>query len=341
MADATPSRLGQINGAGDALALFLKVFSGEVLTTFTREAVYRPLHLTRTIASGKSAQFPTTGIITGYTHNPGDEILGNRINADERVINIEGLLIAPAFVPNIDEAMNHYDYRGIYSDAIALALSKSYDQDVGRTFSNAARQTTPNVKGVFLNDTLASTETNALFGTDGPTLFNGIYDGMVTLDQRDIPMSDRNIIVDPLRYSLLVKSEKPIDRRFNPDGSLGGYASGTVEMIRGGRITRTNNYPGLNDFTGWTTVGGVPTYVGTGGGVNPYQPASRQHDYSTSRAQIAHRSVAGTVALQDVTMEGEYDMRRQGWLMIGKYLTGHDWLRPEGAYELLSAAAAG
>lgn len=34
MANATPSRLGQINGANDVDALFLKVFSGEILTTF-------------------------------------------------------------------------------------------------------------------------------------------------------------------------------------------------------------------------------------------------------------------------------------------------------------------
>ena len=37
MANATVSRLGQVNASGDANALFLKVFSGEVLATFQRE----------------------------------------------------------------------------------------------------------------------------------------------------------------------------------------------------------------------------------------------------------------------------------------------------------------
>ena len=32
--DTTPSRVGQINSAGDADALFLKKFAGEILTTF-------------------------------------------------------------------------------------------------------------------------------------------------------------------------------------------------------------------------------------------------------------------------------------------------------------------
>ena len=324
MSNATPSRLGQINSAGDQLALFLKVFSGEVLTTFLRESVFRERHLVRTIPSGKSAQFPATGIIQAYTHNPGDEILGNKVNANERVINIEGLLIAPAFIANIDEAMNHYDDRSIYSTDIGQALSKQYDQDVARTMIMAARQTTANVKGVFPNDALTSTEINASFATDGPTLFNGIYDAAPALDARDVPSSDRSVFVRPVQYALLIKSEKPFDYRLN-DGQtgLGGYAAGEVRMIAGIPIIKTNNLISSND-------------VG-----NAAQPAGRQHDFSVSQALIAHRSAAGTVALQDVTMESEYDMRRQGWLMLGKYLVGHDWLRPEGSYELQSGAPAG
>jgi hypothetical protein len=62
MANATPSRLGQIDAAGDPQALFLKVFAGEVLTAFNRDSAFRPRHMVRTIASGKSAQFPVTGL---------------------------------------------------------------------------------------------------------------------------------------------------------------------------------------------------------------------------------------------------------------------------------------
>lgn len=324
MANATPSRLGQINGAGDALAIFLKVFAGEVLTTFNREALFRDKHITRTIPSGKSASFPATGITQAYTHSPGDEILGSIINAAERVIAVEGLKVAPAFVANIDEAMNHYDYRSIYSTDIGQALSKLYDQDVARSMIMAARQTSPNVKGVFPGDALVSTEMNALYATDGPTLFNGFMDGAVILDTRDIPMADRSGFVRPTQYALLIKSEKPFDYRLN-DGrtGLGGYAEGKIATISGIPIFKTNNYISSNDIG------------------NTAEPTGRQHDFSTSMGLIAHKSAAGTVALQDVTMESEYDMRRQGWLMIGKFLCGHDYLRPEAAFELQSGAPAG
>lgn len=324
MANATPSRLGQINGAGDNLAMFLKVFAGEVLTTFNRSTYFGDKVIRRTIPSGKSAQFPTTGIITSYVHNPGDEILGNKVNANERVISIEGLNIAPAFIANIDEAMNHYDYRSIYSTDIAQALSKLRDGNLSRVIVNAARITTPNVKGVFPGDALDSTSVNAAYATDGPTLFNGIYDAGVVLDTRDVPSDGRFTTVRPTQYALLVKSEKPFDYRLN-DGKtgLGGYAEGAVRMINGMPVGKTNNYANTNN-------------VG-----DDSQPASRQHDYSVSQAIIHHKSAAGEVALQDVTMEAEYDMRRQGWLTLGKYLSGMDVLRPEAAYELQSATPAG
>ena len=54
MANATPSRLGQVNGAGDVQALFLKVFSGEVMAQFEKTTVFKDKMQERSISSGKS-----------------------------------------------------------------------------------------------------------------------------------------------------------------------------------------------------------------------------------------------------------------------------------------------
>ena len=51
MANATVSRLGQVNTSGDVNALFLKVFSGEVLATFQRENQMLGMTSVRQIAS--------------------------------------------------------------------------------------------------------------------------------------------------------------------------------------------------------------------------------------------------------------------------------------------------
>lgn len=271
----------------------------------------------------KSAQFPTQGYAFAYTHTPGDEILGQKINSNERTINIEGLNIAPVFIPNIDEWLNAYDYRSSYGDDIALALSKLDDQNTSWVVSNAARQTVGNVTEL----TGGTVFVNPLYATDGPTLFSGAYDLGVSLDNKDVPMADRSIVVRPTGYALLIKSEKPIDYRLN-DGEtgLGGYAKGKVAQIYGVDVHKTNNYQAQNNI---------------GGAFDQTSPASRQHDYSTSQLQMFHKSAAGTVNVQDMTMESEYDMRRQGWLMIGKYFSGKDILRPEAAGELQSASPAG
>lgn len=55
MTDANPSRLGQINAAGATDALFLKLFSGEVLTAFTQATVFLQHHFVQSISGGKSA----------------------------------------------------------------------------------------------------------------------------------------------------------------------------------------------------------------------------------------------------------------------------------------------
>ena len=70
MSNATASRLGLVNNSGTAYeALFLKVFSGEVLTAFSENNVFSDaLHTVRTISSGKSAQFPVTGTASAAYH---------------------------------------------------------------------------------------------------------------------------------------------------------------------------------------------------------------------------------------------------------------------------------
>ena len=55
MANATPSRVGQIGLSGATDALFLKVFSGEVLTSYNAKTVMKDKTRTRSISSGKSA----------------------------------------------------------------------------------------------------------------------------------------------------------------------------------------------------------------------------------------------------------------------------------------------
>ena len=104
MANATVSFLGKTNASGDANALFLKVFAGEVLASFQRQNKMLPITMVRSIASGKSASFPLVGLASAEYHTAGAEINGSAINHAERVIHIDDLLISHAFISNLDEA---------------------------------------------------------------------------------------------------------------------------------------------------------------------------------------------------------------------------------------------
>lgn len=52
MANANPSRFGQILGTGDTRANFLKVYAGEVLTVFDADTVMKDKVRVRNISSG-------------------------------------------------------------------------------------------------------------------------------------------------------------------------------------------------------------------------------------------------------------------------------------------------
>lgn len=313
MANATPSRLGQSNASGDVQALFLKLFAGEVLNQFQRESAFRNRHQVRVIPHGKSAQFPVTGQAAAAYHTPGTEITGDNIRHGERVITIDDQLIAPVFIANIDEAMNHYDVRSIYSSEIGNALAQTYDLNVARTFVQAAR-----AAAILTGQSGGAYSELAGYLNDGTVLWQGIYNAGVTLDTKDVPQNDRYAWLRPVQHALVVMSEKPIDRDLNPEN--GSIATGVVNRINNIAMVKTNNLVSQNDLA------------------NTALPTNRRADFSVTHGLVAHRSAAGTVQLQDVTMESGYDMRRQGHLMIGKYLVGHGELRPEAAVELRTAA---
>ena len=328
MANATVSRLGLVNNSGtDFDALFLKVFSGEVLTAFARNNIFNEaLHSVRTITSGKSAQFPVTGTATAAYHTPGNPLVGaNQIRAGERIISIDDLLISQAFVSNLDELKNHYDVRATYADELGKALAKTYDQNVAKVIANASRASstiTGPAGGLTLE--LASGNT-ASANVTGDELAAAIYDIAQTFDERDIPPTDRFCVLPPAEYYKLAESAtRTVDVDFNPGGN-GSFASGRVQMIAGIPVMMSNNVPQSN--VGSEVTGTNNSYAG---------------DDSKTIGLVFHKSAVGTVKLMDMTTEisgQDYGIMYQGTLMVAKYALGHGILRPECAAAIKLSAS--
>ena len=330
MANATVSRLGLVNNTGTAFdALFLKVFSGEVLTAFARNNIFNEqLHSVRTITSGKSAQFPVLGTATAAYHAVGTPLVGaNQIKANEKIINIDDLLIAQSFIANIDELKNHYDVRATYADELGKALARTYDQNVAKQIANASRAsaTLSGGQGGIVSAYANGGGKNVSSGVTGDDIAGAIYDIAQAFDERDIPPTDRFCVLPPAEYYKLAETAtRTVDVDFNPQGN-GSFASGKVQQVAGIPVMMSNNVPQSNVSS--NPSGANNTYSG---------------DDSKTIGLVFHKSAVGTVKLMDMTTEisgSDYGIMYQGTLMVAKYALGHGILRPECAATIKLSAS--
>jgi len=314
MTNATVSRLGQVNGANDEKALFLKVFGGEVMTTFRNMRIMGPeTHRVRNITSGKEAQFPAIGKATAAYHTPGVQLTGRVINHAERVIGIDRMLIADTFVAKIDELMNHYEVRADYASELAETIAQTYDLDALTVIANAARASAT-VSGNSGGSTITGTSTN--FETDGSALIAGLYDAAVALDEKAIPESGRLCAVKPAQYWNMI--EDTDSEIMNRDyGGRGSLATGDLPMAAGFMILKTNNLPNSNRTS--------------------QESSQYEGDFRKVEALCWTPPAVGTVELLGITPDSWEEKNRRGHMLIAEMAVGHGILRPECAVELVNA----
>jgi hypothetical protein len=314
MANATVSFLGKANNSGDDNALFLKLFSGEVLAAFAKENKMLPMTMVRSISQGKSAQFPVFGkAAAAEYHTPGNEITGQVIKQNEKIITIDDLLISHSFISELDEAKAHFDYRSIYSKEMGEALAKTIDQHLLQLVVLAARGS-----ATVTGETGGSVITDADAHTNAASLIESIFEAAEDLDNANVPAEDRFAVMTPNLYYNVVQNDKILNRDFG--GQNGVYADGSVLKVAGINIVKSNTATdAFTDQSSASTTGENNTYNG---------------DFSTTKCVVFHKSAVGTVKLKDLKMESEYDIRRQGTLMVGKLAYGHGILRPESAVEI-------
>lgn len=301
---------GQVNSAGDRKALFLKVYGGEVLTAFEEMCRFKDRHFIRTIASGKSAQFPVTWKVGASYHTPGAEIDGQTANNNEKVITVDDLLISPVFFANIEEAMSHYDYRSEYTKQAGIALANQFDKNVAQVGILAARTTTPSVTGGYGGSSVL----NAAFSSDSTALAQGLWTAAQTLDEKDVPEQDRAAFFKPAQYYLLTQNVALLNQEY---GGVGSISEGNIPKLAGIEIIKTNHLPTTNVTTG---------------------PSAYQGNFTNVAGLVMNKMAVGTVKLMDLAVEEEYSARHQGTLVVAKYAVGHGVLRPDCAVELKTSA---
>lgn len=288
----------------------------------------------------------------------------NNMKQTEVLIHIDKVLMASTFIASIDELVSHFDVRSPYTHQLGEALSNQFDKNVlkvaiktgakqgddadadndatnnllpsdawipdqtgqgsvvysaqvGTTITDPANTASAAVTG---NGTVNELKTNP----KADVIRKALFESARLLDEKDVPQSDRFAIVTPGMYYEMVNNTSGTDvvssSMINKDvGGEGSIAAGTIVRVAGITLLTSNHLPG-DDETG----SGNDANQWAGGGGNDYS-----FDYSDVAGLVFQKGGFGTLKLQDLTMESEYLIQRQGNLFVAKYSMGHGPLRPE------------
>jgi len=88
---------------------------------------------------------------------------------------------------------------------------------------------------------------------------------------------------------------------------------GTFESLAGIKIVKTNNLPATSITSG---------------------PSAYQGVFTNVAGLVMQKGAIGTVRLLSLALESEYQISKQGTLMVAKYAVGHGILRPHAACEI-------
>jgi len=226
------------------------------------------------------------------------------------------MLLASAFLGEIDELKNHYDVRSIYSREMGQALAKTVDKNLLNLVVLASRASA-NITGANGGAVI----TNATAKSSASSLVGSIFSAIQTLDEKDIPSQGRYIVVAPEQYYQLCNLDSLISRDFS--ANAGDRAKGTVVSIGGVPVIKSNTaVASFTDQSAASTSGTNNTYIG---------------NFSTVAAVVFHSSAVGTVKLKDLVLESTYDPRRLGTLLTSRMALGHGILRPESSVSIKTA----
>jgi hypothetical protein len=360
------TRGGQSNGAGDARALYLKLFSGEMFKGFQREAIARDLVMKRTLKNGKSMQFIYTGRTTAEFHTPGNAILGNSDGAPpvaEKTITVDDLLISSAFVYELDEVLSHYDLRSEISRKIGYALAQKYDRLIFRALTRGARAASPITKANFVEpggtQIRVGSTANASDAYNSTNLVNAFYDAAAALDEKGVSGDGRVAVLNPRQYYALIQAigtNGLINRDEQGDALQKG--NGIVE-IAGIKIYKSMNIPFFSQYgtkygTGSATNPGTTDPGNTGSfvseavedaandvtGIN--NEYGEETEFANSCGIIFQREGAGVVEAigpQVQVTSGDVSVVYQGDVILGRLAMGADYLNPAACVELFAGTA--
>ena len=311
---------GQASTDAEKLALALKVFSGETLTAFQRTSVTTGRVMERTIASGKSAQFPVFGRTKAHYLKSGQNLddLRENIQQNERIIKLDGLLTADTLIFDLDEFIAHYDFRSPYASELGNALAISHDASVLAEIAKEALNTTENVAGNGKGGVLKVQLDSGVVGINkqtGLAIYQILLQAKAEMSKNYVPATERYAYLDPEYHSALASAVEFLNRDYGASGTI---LEGNVIRLAGFDIIEC-------------------PHLTRGGDDNANVIQGEGHIFPAEYADkhpiiICHKTSAGVLRLKNLSMETGRRIEYQADQMIAKMAVGMGGLRPESSF---------
>jgi len=344
MANSVITPVGSINQNPSTLALtqgganydakyatYLKLFSGEMIKAYESACIAKGTVQSRTLRNGKSLQFIYTGRMEAGYHTPGTPILGSGDPpVAEKTIIMDDLLVASAFLYELDETLAHYSLRSEISAKIGHALAESYDKKIFRMIAKSARDASP-ITGEPGGSTINLGAGNQL---NAQALVDAFFEAAAILDEKNVPSAGRFAVLSPRQYYALVSQVDTniLNRDFGASQGSMNSGEGLYE-IAGISIRRSNNLPFM--VTGTGTGGSAGHITRVDGENNDYSG-----DFRNSCGLIYMRDAAAVVegiGPQVQTTGSDVKTMYQGDVIVGRLAMGAGILNPAAAIELTAS----
>ena len=131
-----------LGGSAGTNKLWLPIWSGEVMYAYDQYRVFEPLVESRTIASGRSMEFPITGAVNlKPAWFAGEELLGstNASASKTFAVSLDARPIATYFeVDNVDLMITQWQYRQELARQAGQTLANARDLQIGAYIVRAA-----------------------------------------------------------------------------------------------------------------------------------------------------------------------------------------------------------
>ena len=326
--NGTPG-LGLTQGGADydsKYATYLKLFSGEMIKAYESSCIAKGTVQNRTLKNGKSLQFIYTGRMEAAYHQPGTPILGSGDPpVAEKTVLMDDLLVASAFLYDLDETLAHYSLRSEISAKIGHALAEAYDKKIFRTIALSARQAHPITAAPGPEPGGSVIKLGAGNEFNAQAIVDSFFEAASILDEKNVPRSGRSAVLSPRQYYALISQVDSNILNRDYGSSQGNMNSGEgLYEIAGISIKRSNNLPFM-----------AGTVARVDGENNDYSG-----DFAAHCGLIYGRDAAAVVegigpSVQ--TTGGDVKAMYQGDMIIGRLAMGADWLNPAAAIELQAA----